>query len=229
MRGGIGRMLIQLAGPGLERPGSTLGSDPGLGSRSDSWRRARRPDRRRTPQLPQGRGNSMTQGESALADESSALAVRAVDVGKVPSDQGGRRRRTDAVELDGGCGRVRLAHRAVGLRQVHAAASHRRPRLGDPPDRRDLRQARPPGTHRPGLRHRVPAAGLSPWRTVAANIALPLELHGVDRTTRAARVTDSSELVGLSDFVDRYPDQLSGGMQQRVAIARALPSDPACC
>ena len=69
-------------------------------------------------------------------------------------------------------------------------------------------------------------AGLLPWRTVAGNIALPLELHGTGREARAARVSELAELVGLSDFVDRFPDQLSGGMQQRVAIARAFAEHP---
>jgi NitT/TauT family transport system ATP-binding protein len=69
-------------------------------------------------------------------------------------------------------------------------------------------------------------AGLLPWRTVAGNIALPLELHGSDRAARRARVAELAELVGLTDFVDRYPDQLSGGMQQRVAIARAFAEHP---
>ncbi|TXK17007.1 ABC transporter ATP-binding protein [Homoserinibacter sp. GY 40078] len=69
-------------------------------------------------------------------------------------------------------------------------------------------------------------AGLLPWRTVADNIALPLELHKVPKPDRARRVAELAELVGLSDFVDRYPDQLSGGMQQRVAIARALAASP---
>lgn len=69
-------------------------------------------------------------------------------------------------------------------------------------------------------------AGLLPWRTVAGNIELPLELHGMERRARAARVAELAELVGLSDFVDRHPDQLSGGMQQRVAIARALAEQP---
>ena len=69
-------------------------------------------------------------------------------------------------------------------------------------------------------------AGLLPWRTVAGNIELPLELHGVGKAARAARVKELAELVGLSDFVDRYPDQLSGGMQQRVAIARSLAEQP---
>ena len=69
-------------------------------------------------------------------------------------------------------------------------------------------------------------AGLLPWRTVAGNIELPLELRGMARADRAARVAELAELVGLSEFVDRYPDQLSGGMQQRVAIARALAEKP---
>jgi len=69
-------------------------------------------------------------------------------------------------------------------------------------------------------------AGLLPWRTVAGNIALPLELHGLSKPARATRVAELASLVGLSDFIDRYPDQLSGGMQQRVAIARALAEQP---
>jgi NitT/TauT family transport system ATP-binding protein len=69
-------------------------------------------------------------------------------------------------------------------------------------------------------------AGLLPWRTVAGNIELPLEMHGVGKTARRARARDLLSLVGLSDFADRYPDQLSGGMQQRVAIARSLAERP---
>jgi NitT/TauT family transport system ATP-binding protein len=69
-------------------------------------------------------------------------------------------------------------------------------------------------------------AGLLPWRTVAANIELPLKLHGADRTARRGRVTELIELIGLTDFAGSYPDQLSGGMQQRVAIARALAERP---
>ena len=67
-------------------------------------------------------------------------------------------------------------------------------------------------------------AGLLPWRTVANNVALPLELHGI--SGRDARVKELLDMVGLADFADRYPDQLSGGMQQRVAIARALAEQP---
>jgi len=69
-------------------------------------------------------------------------------------------------------------------------------------------------------------AGLLPWRSVRANIELPLELHGVGKAERGSRSSELIELVGLTDFADSYPDQLSGGMQQRVAIARALAESP---
>ncbi|TDW30084.1 ABC transporter ATP-binding protein [Cryobacterium psychrophilum] len=69
-------------------------------------------------------------------------------------------------------------------------------------------------------------AGLLPWRTVAGNIELPLELHGVGRAARRARAAELIELVSLGDFSGNYPDQLSGGMQQRVAIARSLAESP---
>jgi len=69
-------------------------------------------------------------------------------------------------------------------------------------------------------------AGLLPWRTVAANIELPLQLHGLAAARRRARVAELLDLVGLADFAKHYPDQLSGGMQQRVAIARSLAEQP---
>jgi NitT/TauT family transport system ATP-binding protein len=69
-------------------------------------------------------------------------------------------------------------------------------------------------------------AGLLPWRTVASNVALPLQLHGVDRPECAKRVEELLEMVALSEFAQSFPDQLSGGMQQRVAIARALAERP---
>jgi NitT/TauT family transport system ATP-binding protein len=64
------------------------------------------------------------------------------------------------------------------------------------------------------------------WRTVARNIALPLEMLGWDRAKRKERVEEMLRLVELQGFGDHHPWQLSGGMQMRVAIARALAFEP---
>ncbi len=65
------------------------------------------------------------------------------------------------------------------------------------------------------------------WRTVLLNVELPLEMSIADRTVRARRAKEMLALVELEGFEERYPWQLSGGMQQRVAIARALSFEPA--
>jgi NitT/TauT family transport system ATP-binding protein len=70
------------------------------------------------------------------------------------------------------------------------------------------------------------APALYPWRTVARNIALPLEIMGFSKAERGARIAKGLELVNLSGFGGKYPWQLSGGMQQRASIARALSFDP---
>ena len=67
---------------------------------------------------------------------------------------------------------------------------------------------------------------LLPWRSVAANIALPMELAGQDRSRREEALGGLLGAVGLAGFADYYPGQLSGGMRQRVALARALAADP---
>jgi NitT/TauT family transport system ATP-binding protein len=69
------------------------------------------------------------------------------------------------------------------------------------------------------------AAGLYPWRTIAGNIRLPLEIMGFSRAEQEERIGRVLELVDLQGFGKKYPWQLSGGMQQRASIARALAFD----
>jgi ABC-type nitrate/sulfonate/bicarbonate transport system ATPase subunit len=69
-------------------------------------------------------------------------------------------------------------------------------------------------------------AHLFPWLTVRSNVEFGLRMRGVPRGERDAVVRDLLGLVGLTGVEDRFPSQLSGGMQQRVAIARALAPDP---
>lgn len=68
---------------------------------------------------------------------------------------------------------------------------------------------------------------LMPWRTVLRNVTLPLEISGMSWKEAAQHAQVLIDLVGLSDYTNAYPNQLSGGMQQRVALARALVHDPA--
>ncbi|MFF0903514.1 UNVERIFIED_CONTAM: ABC transporter ATP-binding protein [Kocuria sp. CPCC 205316] len=69
-------------------------------------------------------------------------------------------------------------------------------------------------------------AGLLPWRTVQENVELPLHMHGVGARARRERSAELLAMVGLTEFAQQHPDQLSGGMQQRVAIARSLAERP---
>jgi NitT/TauT family transport system ATP-binding protein len=64
------------------------------------------------------------------------------------------------------------------------------------------------------------------WRTILDNVLLPAEIVGLPMKAARARARDLLNLVGLADCEDKYPQQLSGGMQQRTAIARAFIHDP---
>ena len=156
----------------------------------------------------------------------TTLAVRINDVGKVFPTKSGEVIALTGVDLTvdagefvsligpSGCGKSTLLRLIADL---DSASSGEIEIFGKP-----ARQARIDQDY--GIAFQQ--AGLLPWRTVGGNIGLPLELHGMGRAERAQRVAELAKLVGLSDFVDRYPDQLSGGMQQRVAIARALAEQP---
>jgi len=67
---------------------------------------------------------------------------------------------------------------------------------------------------------------LLPWRTAVGNVALALEAMGVPKRQRTSRVAELLSKVGLAAHGDKYPAQLSGGMQQRLQIARCLAQEP---
>jgi NitT/TauT family transport system ATP-binding protein len=67
---------------------------------------------------------------------------------------------------------------------------------------------------------------LLPWRTVSANVSLALEAAAIPVAQRATKIADVLAVVGLVEHADKFPAQLSGGMQQRVQIARCLAQSP---
>jgi NitT/TauT family transport system ATP-binding protein len=69
-------------------------------------------------------------------------------------------------------------------------------------------------------------ATLLPWRTVARNVELLCELHGIDKQERARRAQAAIDLVGLNGFEKHHPRRLSGGMRMRTSVARSLTLNP---
>ncbi|WP_182200856.1 quaternary amine ABC transporter ATP-binding protein [Paraliobacillus salinarum] len=67
---------------------------------------------------------------------------------------------------------------------------------------------------------------LFPFRTILENAEFGLEIQGIDKDERSKKAKEALELVGLGNYINQYPGQLSGGMQQRVGLARALANDP---
>ncbi len=113
-----------------------------------------------------------------------------------------------------GCGKSTLLRIALGLDEPDAGHVSL---LGKPP-----RQAAKEGLT--GIAFQDSA--LMPWRSVEANIALPLDVLGRKRAASADKIAHLIDLVGLKGFEASLPGELSGGMRQRVAIARALVTDP---
>ncbi len=101
-------------------------------------------------------------------------------------------------------------------------------RVHDGSDMVDVSHADAPTLRRMRQRHIAMVFqqfGLLPWRSVAENVGLGLELSGMGRTERRTKVAEQLALVGLSDWGDRKVSELSGGMQQRVGLARAFATD----
>jgi NitT/TauT family transport system ATP-binding protein len=69
-------------------------------------------------------------------------------------------------------------------------------------------------------------ASLLPWKSAVENVEFPLALRGIARPERRKRASELLAMVGLGDFHDKYPHELSGGMKQRVSIARGWIQDP---
>jgi NitT/TauT family transport system ATP-binding protein len=113
-----------------------------------------------------------------------------------------------------GCGKTTLLKCMSGL----LAPSSGEVRLNDRP------VTRPP--EEMALVFQEYSRSLMPWMSVRNNVLLPLRHKKLDKAERGRLVDEAVEAVGLTTFIDRYPWQLSGGMQQRVAIARALAYQP---
>jgi NitT/TauT family transport system ATP-binding protein len=88
------------------------------------------------------------------------------------------------------------------------------------------RAGRPAAAGRPDCGIMLQAPVLLPWRTVWENVTLPVEILRLDTAESHARARELLEFVGLSEFVTKYPWELSGGMQQRASLARLLVYDP---
>ncbi|MBI3734480.1 MAG: ABC transporter ATP-binding protein [Chloroflexi bacterium] len=111
-----------------------------------------------------------------------------------------------------GCGKSTLLRVVAGLV---------RPTTGDV--RLDGRRVEGPGADRGMV---FQSYTLFPWLTVQGNVEFGLRIKGMAATERTRLAQDYIEMIGLRDFANHYPKELSGGMMQRVAIARALANDP---
>jgi NitT/TauT family transport system ATP-binding protein len=108
-----------------------------------------------------------------------------------------------------GCGKSTLLHIAAGLDTQYSGEV-----------------ILPAGVGRRGLAYVFQAPRLLPWLTAAENVSFVLEERGQQRRDAREAARAALGMVGLVGFEDRYPGQLSGGMQQRVALARALATEP---
>lgn len=140
--------------------------------------------------------------------ETGAGDVLAVEEFSLTVDRG------EFVSLVGpsGCGKSTVLEIIAGLREPTAGAV-------------DLEGLPLRGPH-PSIGVVFQEESTFPWRTVLDNVAFGLEMRGVPLAERQARGRRMLEFMGLGDFANRFPYELSGGMRQRVAIARTLVMEP---
>jgi NitT/TauT family transport system ATP-binding protein len=111
-----------------------------------------------------------------------------------------------------GCGKTTVLNMVAGLIRPttgKVTLDDREPRLGDS-----------------DVGYLLARDALLPWRTALANVALPLQVRGVGRRERERLASQVLEEVGLGNFLEAFPSQLSHGMRQRVAVARTLVVEP---
>jgi len=130
--------------------------------------------------------------------EADVVAVGGVDLTVAPGE-------FVAILGPSGCGKSTLLRMIAGLERIDAGAIE---------------------VERAALAYVFQDAHLLPWRSVLANVALPLELRRRDAASRTAAARRAIEQVGLGDAADRFPAELSGGMRMRVSLARALVTEP---
>ena len=109
-----------------------------------------------------------------------------------------------------GCGKSTVLKAIAGLLQPSSGTTKFSEAASDPQDRIMVWQE----------------ATLMPWRTILRNVTYPLELARADKKQSREKARDQLARLGIAEFADKYPRQLSGGMKQRAGIARALVADP---
>lgn len=129
-----------------------------------------------------------------------------------------------------GCGKSTLLKMIAGLASPTSGAIKLWPKVGHSPQSTDSfsehTPPRPSQIHEPRLSFVFQSPTLMPWADVKTNVRLPLDLAGVPRDLSDSSVDEVLTRVGLTDFADALPRELSGGMQMRVSIARGLVTQP---